>query len=458
MGPLRGSPPLPTFTVSGLNGGTPYTFTVYAADAAGNLSEPSNAVTVTTAGTPARPPITFEAEALAFSAAGASATIATETFSSGGLFPSNFRYVSLGADGTPAPPQGEYVDFTLPDVPAGTYTVVMRYKTHQANRGILQLEVDGQALGVPLNQHSAPATFRETSFGVVRFATEGDHTVRLAVAGRDATAATYTITADVFTLQPDNAAPLISAPSDMVVEATGPGGAVATYTGTATDDPDGVVPVTFLPPSGTLFPLGTTPVTATAQDFAGNTTTATFDVAVVDTTLPALTLPANRTIETSDAAGAVVTFSASAQDVVSGGLPVALSPPSGSLFALGTTTVTATATDAAGNQATGSFTVTVRVAAWSAGVSYGIGNLALYQGATWKCIQAHRSQSDWTPVRTPSLWVKVPTSDQWDYPVQYAVGTQVLFDGVGYRCRQAHTSQAAWTPAATPALWERRPN
>ena len=89
---------------------------------------------------------------------------------------------------------------------------MLRYKSHQANRGILQLSVDGQPLGAPLNQHSAPATFRETSFGVVRFARPGDHTVRLAVTGRDATAAAYTITADVFTLRPDNAAPVISAP------------------------------------------------------------------------------------------------------------------------------------------------------------------------------------------------------------------------------------------------------
>jgi hypothetical protein len=40
-----------SFTVTGLNSATSYTFTVYAADAAGNLSESSNAVRVTTATT-----------------------------------------------------------------------------------------------------------------------------------------------------------------------------------------------------------------------------------------------------------------------------------------------------------------------------------------------------------------------------------------------------------------------
>jgi hypothetical protein len=190
------------FTVTGLQGATPYTFTVHAADAAGNLSGPSNAVLVTTAPSTVRPPIVFEAEDLAFTAVGASSSVPNETFASGGQFPSNFKYVSFAADGTP--PQGEFIDFVLPAVPAGTYTVSMRYKTHQANRGILQLSVDGQLLGAPLNQHSSPATFLETNFGLARFATQGNHTIRLAVTGRDASALTYTITADVFTLRPGN--------------------------------------------------------------------------------------------------------------------------------------------------------------------------------------------------------------------------------------------------------------
>jgi hypothetical protein len=189
-----------SFTVTGLSGATSYSFTVHAADAAGNLSGSSNALLVTTAPASESPPIVFEAEDLAFTAVGANGSVVNETFASGGQFPSNFKYVSFGADGTP--PQGEYIDFVLPAVPGGTYTLSMRYKTHQANRGILQLAVDGQPLGAPLNQHSSPATFLATNFGRVRFASQGDHTVRLLVTGRDATALAYTITADVFTLQP----------------------------------------------------------------------------------------------------------------------------------------------------------------------------------------------------------------------------------------------------------------
>jgi chitodextrinase len=349
-----------TVTVAGLAGSTTYAFTVRARDVAGNLSAPGNEVLVTTApGAPVRPPIVFEAENLARTAVGASASVATETFSSGGQFASNFQYVSLGADGNPPPPGGEYVDFVLPDIPAGAYTLVMRYKTHQANRGILQLSVDGVPLGPTLNQHSSPATFRETVFGLVRFETAGSHTVRLTVTGRDATAAAYTITADVFTLRPDNTPPVVSAPPGVTVEATGPDGAVANFSGTATDVPDGELPVTFTPPSGSVFPLGSTPVTATAQDLIGNVTTVTFDVTVVDTTPPVVTVPADLVVEASATGGARVAFAVRADDLVAGEVGVSLSHDSGGFFPLGTTTVTATATDDFDNVATRSFTITV---------------------------------------------------------------------------------------------------
>jgi hypothetical protein len=120
------------------------------------------------------------------------------------------------------------------------------------------------------------------------------------------------------------------------------------------------VPVAFNIPSGSIFPLGTTTVTATAADAAGNMITGSFTVTVRDTTAPVLSLPANLVLEATGPTGAVATFTASASDIVNGTLPVILSIPSGSIFPLGTTTVTAAATDAAGNRTTGSFTVTVR--------------------------------------------------------------------------------------------------
>src|SRR5262249_22474817 len=55
----------------------------------------------------------------------------------------------------------------------------------------------------------------------------------------------------------------------------------------------------------------------------------------------------------------VATFGATASDLVDGSDPVVFSVLSGATFALGTTTVTYSATDAHGNSSAGSFTVTV---------------------------------------------------------------------------------------------------
>lgn len=80
----------------------------------------------------------------------------------------------------------------------------------------------------------------------------------------------------------------------------------------------------------------------------------------VETTAPAVTVPANITAEATGNAGAVVTFTASATDTDPENPAVSCAPPSGSTFAIATTTVNCSATDAAGNTGTNSFTVTVR--------------------------------------------------------------------------------------------------
>jgi hypothetical protein len=157
----------------------------------------------------------------------------------------------------------------------------------------------------------------------------------------------------------DTTPPALTLPAPLVVEATGPDGAAATFTATAHDIVSGSLAVTLTPPSGSLFPVGTTSVVASAMDAAGNVGQGTFTVTVVDTTAPVLTLPGRVTAEATSPAGATATFSGSAVDIVGGSVPVSFTPPSGATFALGTTTVTATAVDAAGNVGTGTFVVEV---------------------------------------------------------------------------------------------------
>jgi hypothetical protein len=74
-------------------------------------------------------------------------------------------------------------------------------------------------------------------------------------------------------------------------------------------------------------------------------------------TAPVLALPGNISVLATSAAGAVVTYSASASDE-NGAVAINCSPVSGSTFAPGTTTVNCSATNAAGTT-NGSFTVTV---------------------------------------------------------------------------------------------------
>lgn len=174
-----------------------------------------------------------------------------------------------------------------------------------------------------------------------------------------ADAAGNTATASFTVMVRDTTAPAVTVPGDITAEATGPGGAAVGYPAPTASDAVGVTSLASAPASGSTFPLGSTTVTATARDAAGNIGTGTFKVSVVDTIAPVLTVPANQILEATGPAGATASFSASATDVV-GVASLTTSAASGSTFPIGTTTVAVTAKDAAGNSANGSFTITVR--------------------------------------------------------------------------------------------------
>ncbi len=153
--------------------------------------------------------------------------------------------------------------------------------------------------------------------------------------------------------------PDISVPGDMTVEAAGASGATATFSVTATDNIDGPLTATCTAESPSLFPLGPTTVSCSATDAAGNEGSESFTITVVDTTPPVVTVPADITTEAASAAGASVAFSATADDIVDGGLTPVCTAASGSTFPLGPTVVTCTATDASDNDGSASFTIAV---------------------------------------------------------------------------------------------------
>lgn len=75
-------------------------------------------------------------------------------------------------------------------------------------------------------------------------------------------------------------APVISAPSPFSVDATGPTGALVTYDVSATDDVDGAIAPTCMPPSGSTLGAGVQWVVCSASDQNGNTAAASFTVTV----------------------------------------------------------------------------------------------------------------------------------------------------------------------------------
>jgi len=158
----------------------------------------------------------------------------------------------------------------------------------------------------------------------------------------------------------DTQSPSITCPGN-VVTTTPPGqcSTVVTYPApTASDNCPGVT-ASCSPSSGSSFNKGTTTVTCTATDTSSHTTSCSFTVTVNDNENPTITCPGNiSTIAGPGVCTAMVTYSTGASDNCPG-VTVACSPPSGSAFPIGATTVNCTATDTSGHTANCSFTVTV---------------------------------------------------------------------------------------------------
>ncbi|MFM8357543.1 MAG: hypothetical protein ACKOET_03215, partial [Verrucomicrobiota bacterium] len=140
--------------------------------------------------------------------------------------------------------------------------------------------------------------------------------------------------------------------------------------------PSSAVTITQDPAAGTPVGPGETTITLTATDAAGNSTTATTTFTVSDTTAPTFT-----TVEDGGSASADANCQAAVPDVVDGSaatdncpgvasagglgavpppsVTITQSPAAGTLVGLGVTTITLTATDAAGNSTTATTTFTV---------------------------------------------------------------------------------------------------
>ena len=80
---------------------------------------------------------------------------------------------------------------------------------------------------------------------------------------------------------PDTTPPTLVVPSEVTVDAVDANGGPAYFFAFAFDDRDFFPLVTCEPPSGSVFPIGTSTVSCTATDSAGNTATQSFRVTVL---------------------------------------------------------------------------------------------------------------------------------------------------------------------------------
>jgi hypothetical protein len=157
----------------------------------------------------------------------------------------------------------------------------------------------------------------------------------------------------------DTTPPSIDVRGPAPVPATSKAGAVVEYTATAADTVTASVTPSCSPSSGGTFPIGATTVTCTATDGAGNTAKRSFQVEVDDGP-PVLGLRPSATLRARDASGVVWKYAPpTATDAVDGSIAATCTPPPGSLFPLGSSTLSCSATDSAGNTVTKTLAVTV---------------------------------------------------------------------------------------------------
>lgn len=232
----------------------------------------------------------------------------------------------------------EIVDRTGPTITADTLTLEAAGPTTNVDFGVIATDIaDGEVAAVANIQGP---------FGV------GVHTIEWTA--RDSDGNISTITQQVIIR--DTTAPTVTAPVDIVAEATGTLTTVDLGTPQLSDIVDDVL--SAIPDNPGPFALGEHEVYWTVTDTAGNSVTVVQKVTVQDTTAPTFASLEALTIEASGEQTVVELSPVSAIDVVDGSL-TATANKSGS-FALGVHTIQWSVTDAAGNTGTAEQTLTVQ--------------------------------------------------------------------------------------------------
>jgi len=414
-------------------------------DVAGNAAAPNSFSVTITDNTP--PTITVPANitqsiasgtsvAVTYSAtatdgAGATQVSVTPTCApaSGSQFPLGTTTVTCNATdaaGNAATPKSFTVtvkDTTPPVVsitsgPSGTVKDRDAAFAFTTSEGTTACQLDGGAFAAC----TSPATYTGLP--------DGNHTFTVKATDPAGNSATATRSWKI-----DATPPVLTLPGTITAEANGPSGAVVEFDVTAADTggPLQGNRVDCVPPSKSLFPLGTTTVTCTATDLVGNVAKGSFGVIVRDTTPPVINAPdvsftaaSNAGVHKTDPDVESYLSKVSATDLVS---TPTLTNDMPDVMPIGKTTVTFTATDAAKNVSKKQVVVTVLPVGQTAPPP----DLTPPRDVTGATATAgDRSVAlSWKPLASDVAYVTVDESTARALAVHAAGGTKQVYKGTG---------------------------
>ncbi len=258
--------------------------------------------------------------------------------------------------------QGDFiVHWTYKDAAGNTATQNQNVKVHDTTAPVPNLsslaDVTGQCsatVTAPTATDNCDGQVTATTADSLTYSSQGTFTVHWTY--KDAVG--NTTTQDQKVIVKDTNAPVITAPGN-VTAYTGTGATAcstvisdaALGTATATDNCDGpITPSRGGVPAGNVFPVGTTTITYSAIDNAGNPATKTQTVTVYDNTPPTVSLTQPADVHVGAGCTAPVPSVAfSAFDNCPGTLTVVQVPPAGTPTGPGTLPISVTVTDAHGN-------------------------------------------------------------------------------------------------------------
>ena len=100
--------------------------------------------------------------------------------------------------------------------------------------------------------------------------------------------------------------------------------------------------------------------------------------------------------------------------------------------------------------------------AWTTGKTCAADERVRYGGRLYRCVQAHTSQAEWTPDKTPALWTEVAapgTIPVWRQPSgaqdAYMTGDRVRYPDENGPVYESLIVNNTWSPEAYPTGWKK---